>query len=87
MTNAHHHVLYIGVTAELWDRVYAHKNKVDPDGFTAKYNVDKLVYYVFLPSIEEAIELEKRMKKLSRERKMLLVTEFNPEWRELERED
>ena len=84
MANAHHNVLYVGVTSELWARVYEHKNKVHPNSFTARYNVDKLVWYVFMPTIEDAIAEEKRIKGGSRKKKIKLIVGMNPEWRDLE---
>ncbi|MDB4926060.1 MAG: catalytic domain protein [Mucilaginibacter sp.] len=59
MTNKYNKVLYVGVTSELPGRVWDHKNKTHPYSFTAKYNCDKLVYYIFYPNIEEAISAEK----------------------------
>ena len=66
ITNKTHTVIYVGVTSDLRSRVWEHKNKIYPDSFTAKYNCDKLVYYNFFPSIEEAIDEEKRIKGGSR---------------------
>jgi len=83
MTNKMHTVLYVGVTSELVDRVYKHRHKVYPESFTAKYNCDKLVYYVFYPHIEEAIAVEKALKGSSRKHKQQLVSSMNPEWKDL----
>jgi putative endonuclease len=83
MTNKMHSVLYVGVTSNLLTRVWQHKNKVYPQSFTAKYNCDKLVYYCFYPAIEEAISMEKILKGHSRFYKQKLVTEMNPEWKDL----
>jgi putative endonuclease len=57
--------LYIGVTSELVQRVWQHKNK-QADGFTKKYNVDKLVYYEIHVNAESAIQREKQIKKWNR---------------------
>ena len=54
--------LYIGVTNDLIRRVYEHKNKA-AEGFTKKYNVDRLVYFEAFDDIENAIRREKRLKK------------------------
>jgi len=57
--------LYIGVTSQLATRVWQHKSKV-AEGFTAKYGVDKLVYYQAHGSAEAAIVREKQLKKWRR---------------------
>jgi len=75
-------VLYIGVTNNLIKRIWEHKNKVVP-GFTAKYNVDKLVYYENYSDINEAIKREKQLKRWSRKKKMDLIQPFNPTWKDL----
>ena len=78
MTNQYHNVLYVGVTSDLTARVWDHKNKTYPKSFTAKYNCDKLVYYMFYSRIEEAIANEKALKGGSRKAKQDLVTAINP---------
>jgi putative endonuclease len=83
MTNFSNTVLYIGVTSQLYFRVREHKEKLFSDSFTSKYNCDKLVYYLFLPSIEEAIQKEKQMKKWKREYKINLINDLNPSWNDL----
>ncbi len=62
MTNKNNTVLYTGVTADLRNHVYAHRNKLNPNCFTAKYDVSKLVYYKWFSSILEAIAEDKRIK-------------------------
>ena len=62
MTNYSETSLYIGVTSNLQKRVWEHKNKV-VEGFTKKYNLDKLVYYELTDSIESAINREKQLKR------------------------
>jgi putative endonuclease len=74
--------IYIGVTNDLKRRVFEHKNKF-VRGFTAKYGIDKLVYYEIYDDPENAILREKRLKGSSRARKNKLVEEFNPEWSDL----
>ena len=82
MTNKSNHVLYTGVTNNLVLRVSEHRNKVG-SRFTARYNLNKLVYFeVFLDSYE-AITREKQIKGGSRKKKLELVTAANPEWRDL----
>ena len=83
MTNKSNTVLYVGVTNDLMRRVYEHKNKVDSNSFTAKYNLNKLVYFESTSSIESAIEREKQLKAGSRKRKEDLISSINPEWNDL----
>ena len=83
MTNQQNNVLYVGVTSDLKGRVWDHKNKVDPESFTAKYNCTKLVWFDTYPNIEDAIDREKRMKGGSRKRKLDLINAMNPQWRDL----
>lgn len=73
MTNQRHTTLYVGVTAELKWRVIQHKNKEYPNSFTARYNLDKLVYYELFGDIESAIKREKQIKSWSRKKKIELI--------------
>ncbi len=82
MTNDHNSVIYTGVTSDLKKRIYEHKEKIIP-GFTAKYNVVKLVYYEAFADPESAIRREKQIKGGSRKKKIILITEVNKEWRDL----
>ena len=82
MTNYSETSLYIGVTSNLQKRVWEHKNKV-VNGFTEKYNVDKLVYYETTDSIKSAIKREKQLKNWHRQWKINLIKEMNPEFRDL----
>jgi putative endonuclease len=82
LTNAHHTVLYTGVTNDLERRCLEHKKKIKK-GFTQKYNVDKLVYFEVLDMVEDAIAREKQIKGYSRTKKITLVNQFNIEWKEL----
>jgi putative endonuclease len=82
-TNKQHTVLYTGVTSDLPDRIWKHKNKSYPDAFSAKYNCDKLVYYELYATIEEAIAAEKVIKSGSRQKKIKLINAMNPEWKDL----
>ncbi len=83
LTNSNHTTLYIGVTADLKKRMHEHRNKTFEKSFTAKYNLDKLVYYEGFHSIEEAINREKQIKGGSRAKKEKLINELNPEWKDL----
>ncbi len=75
--------LYIGVTSNLYNRVSAHRNKVDPNCFTAMYNCTMLVYYNGYDRIEEAIAAEKKLKDRARKHKEKLINDFNPQWNDL----
>ncbi len=86
ITSNNHTALYVGVTSELWARIYEHKNKVYPNSFSARYHTIKLVYYNHFPSIMEAIDEEKRIKGGSRASKLKLINQMNPEWRDLEQD-
>lgn len=82
MTNKYNTVLYTGITNDLIRRVYEHKNKL-VEGFTAKYNLTKLVYYEVFNDVKEAINREKQIKGWKREKKEDLIKEFNPIWKDL----
>ena len=79
-TNKHKNVLYTGVTSNLGQRVAQHENG-HYDGFTKKYNCHFLVYFEHFNDIKLAIAREKQIKKWRREKKIKLITSFNPEWR------
>lgn len=83
MTNKRNTVLYTGVTSDLPHRVDEHKDKAHPNSFTAKYNINKLIYYELFHSIEEAILREKQIKKYRREKKVNLIDKMNPSWDDL----
>ena len=83
MTNKNHTTLYTGVTSDLKKRVYEHKNKLHPDSFTAKYQLNKLIYHEGFKRIEEAIGREKQIKGGSRKNKIEIINAFNPEWKDL----
>ncbi len=76
-------VLYTGVTSELKNRIISHKTKKYKNSFTAKYNVDKLVYFEEFDSIYIARAREKQIKAGSRAKKIKLIESMNPEWRDL----
>jgi putative endonuclease len=82
MTNKWNKVLYTGVTNDLKRRVYEHRNKLIK-GFSEKYNIDKLVYYETVESIESAIMREKQIKGGSRNDKIQLVNTVNNKWCDL----
>ena len=82
MTNKQNGTLYIGVTNNLVRRVYEHKNK-SLSGFTAKYTLDKLVYYEVFDDELTAITREKQLKKYNRNWKKDLIETVNPQWDDL----
>lgn len=83
LTNRYDAILYTGVTSELRNRIWQHKNNYYPDSFTSKYKCYKLVFYIFFESIEEAIAEEKRIKAGKRQNKIDLINESNPRWKDL----
>ncbi len=85
MSNQHNNVLYIGVTSDLIRRVAEHKAKIH-QGFTNKYNCDKLVYYELSDSITDAICREKQLKNWKRQWKNNLINGVNPKWKDLSEE-
>ncbi|MDU4026265.1 MULTISPECIES: GIY-YIG nuclease family protein [Anaerococcus] len=82
ITNYTNSTLYIGVTNNLYRRLDEHKKK-KTNGFTAHYNVYKLVYVESTPDIYAAIAREKQLKRWSRTKKDKLVNSQNPEWKDL----
>jgi len=82
MASQRHGTLYIGVTNNLIRRVYEHREKITP-GFTAKYNVNRLVWFDQTDSIEAAIQHEKRLKHWQRAWKIELIEKTNPQWVDL----
>ena len=81
MTNAHHTVLYTGVTNDLQRRVLDHRE--GKTAFTKKYNVTKLVFFECGDDISVAIAREKQIKGGSRQKKLELINSLNPEWKDL----
>ncbi len=82
LTNYNETTFYIGVTRNLQKRIWEHKNKV-VEGFTKKYNINKLVYYETTNSIESAIKREKQLKNWHREWKINLIKQTNPKFNDL----
>ena len=75
--------IYTGVTRDLVRRVYEHRNHLDSQSYTAKYDIRKLVYYEQTTDVRVAIEREKQIKSWSRKRKNALVETMNPTWQDL----
>jgi putative endonuclease len=77
--------LYTGVTNNLSRRVYEHKNKLI-DGFTKKYQINKLVYFELFNNIDDAIRREKQIKGWIRKKKIDLIKSMNPDWKDISEE-
>ncbi len=82
LTNKKNGTLYIGMTNHLERRIYEHKNKLI-EGFTNKYELDKLVYMESYQYVQYAILREKRIKKWKRQWKINLIEKDNPQWNDL----
>ncbi len=82
-TNKPNGVLYTGVTSELKYRITSHKTKKYKNSFSARYNVDKLVYFEKFNSIITARKREKQIKAGSRAKKIRLIEDMNPDWEDL----
>ena len=78
LTNRSHAVFYVGVTHDVQVRYYQHLYKEDANSFTAKYNLNKLVYMEHYQYIENAIFREKRLKRWNRKWKLDLIKSINP---------
>ena len=74
--------LYIGVTSNLIQRIWQHKNDL-VEGFTEKYGVHSLVYYELCEQMVAAIDREKQLKKWNRQWKIDLIEKANPIWKDL----
>ena len=77
LTNKRNGALYTGVTNSLFNRSFQHKLKENPESFTAKYNINRLVYYESYQYIQDAIEREKQIKKWNRSWKIKLIEKNN----------
>ena len=82
LASGRHGTLYLGVTHNLIRRVYQHKNKL-LGGFSARYGVDRLVWFECYDDPVSAITREKEIKKWRRDWKIRLIEENNPDWRDL----
>ena len=76
------HTLYVGVTGDLQKRVFEHKWR-EHDGFTERYNCDRLVWFEVFQDIGKAIAREKQLKGWRREKKIALIEKVNPAWVDL----
>ncbi|RJQ15014.1 MAG: GIY-YIG nuclease family protein [Nitrospiraceae bacterium] len=82
MTNKDHNVIYTGITNDLKRRACEHKEKI-VEGFTKRYNINKLVFYEICRDVENAIVREKQIKAGSRAKKIAIINKLNPEWNDL----
>lgn len=82
LVNKPRKVFYVGITDDLVRRIWEHKAGIR-DGFTKKYNVNRLVYFEEIADAEKAMAREKRLKRWNREWKMELVEKENPQWSDL----
>ena len=82
LTNKPKGTLYIGVTSNLTQRVWQHKNDF-VDGFTERYGVHRVVWYEVHETMESAITREKALKKWNRAWKIELIEKTNPNWTDL----
>ena len=71
------------MTNNLEKRIYEHKHKIFKDGFSSKYNLNKLVYYEITTDVNSAIQREKYIKGKTRNFKNELIISKNPNWEEL----
>jgi putative endonuclease len=83
LTNYSNTTLYIGVTSNLPQRIIEHKEKKYQNSFSARYNLNKLVYYEQFQMIGDAISREKQLKGGSRAKKVVLINSLNPKWEDL----
>lgn len=74
--------LYVGVTNNIMRRIYEHKHKL-VEGFTSRYNIDRLVYFEETQYVREAIAGEKIIKDWNRRKKIALIESVNPGWEDL----
>jgi putative endonuclease len=82
LASRRHGTLYLGVTNDLTRRVYEHKSRNIP-GFSARYRVDRLVWFETHDDPRNAIFREKELKKWRRDWKIRLIEEQNPDWHDL----
>ena len=83
LTNKNNTTLYIGVTSNLPKRILEHKQNIYEKSFSKRYNLHKLVYWESFQEIGEAIGREKQLKGGSRQKKINLINQLNPEWKDL----
>ncbi|WP_371188007.1 GIY-YIG nuclease family protein [Thalassotalea maritima] len=85
ISNESNTVIYVGVTSNLLQRTFQHKQKLT-EGFSKRYNLNKLVYLELYDDMNSAIYREKRLKRWQRSWKERLIKKVNPEWNDLYQE-
>ncbi|PVW17296.1 GIY-YIG nuclease family protein [Marixanthomonas spongiae] len=83
ITNIKNGVLYIGQTGDLKRRISQHKRKVHPTIFSARYNLNKLIYFEDFELKNKSLLRERQLKKWNREWKIRLIEKNNPNWNDL----
>ncbi|MCB1232225.1 MAG: GIY-YIG nuclease family protein [Verrucomicrobiae bacterium] len=83
LTNKGRTTLYAGVTDDLERRMGEHRHKVHPESFTARYQLNRLVWFERFHDVRDAIAREKQIKRWRREKKEFLVSLHNPKWEDL----
>ena len=78
-----HRILYTGVTGDLGNRFAYHRSLENPNAFTARYGITRLVYFEEFTDINQAIAREKQIKSWRRSKKIGLIEQMNPEWVDL----
>ena len=82
-TNKNNTVLYTGITDNIYRRMFEHESQLHPDSFTARYNVNKLIYVESTHYVNNAIAREKEIKGWSRSKKLALIMSANPDFNNL----
>jgi putative endonuclease len=83
MTTQSNTAIYAGFTTRIITRVWEHTTKRNPTSFTARYKVNKLVYYQGFLSVAEAEQAEQYIKGKNRDWKRALISKHNPKWQDL----
>jgi putative endonuclease len=82
MTNKYNTVLYTGMTIDLKQRIFTHREGL-VEGFTKRYQINKFIYYEVVEDLDSALYREKEIKNYSRVKKIDLVSSLNPHWIDL----
>ena len=79
----HAHTLYTGMTGDLLRRLREHKGRSAEGPFTARYTFNRLVWYEFVTSRDEAFRRERQIKAWTRAKRVALIQAMNPNWADL----